>query len=182
MKKNIIVKMLLCFVLILGCSEDVDFDQIEDYTLKPSYALSLTYFTISPNNFVPIPGAPPITEISEKSDVKIFETNFIRQNLVQLDFDFEIINRFNRDFTVEISLLDENDNLIYQLNDLNVAANNLEFKQTEILNIESNPTVRNFTRVEVRLSLDDKTTPIIASDVGEIIFNSAATIHLEAPL
>lgn len=182
MKKNIIVKMLLCFVLILGCSEDVDFDQIEDYTLKPSYALSLTYFTISPNNFVPIPGAPPITEISEKSDVKIFETNFIRQNLVQLDFDFEIINRFNRDFTVEISLLDENDNLIYQLNDLNVAANNLEFKQTEILNIESNPTVRNFTRVEVKLSLDDKTTPIIASDVGEIIFNSAATIHLEAPL
>ncbi len=174
--------MLLCFVLIFGCSEAVDFDQIEDYTLKPSYALSLTYFTISPNNFVPFPGAPPITEISEKSDVKIFETSFIRQNLVQLDFDFEITNRFNRDFTVEISLLDENDNLIYQLNDLNVAANNLEFKQTEILNIESNPTVRNFTRVEVKLSLDDKTTPIIASDVGEIIFNSAATIHLEAPL
>ena len=182
MKKNIIIKMLLCFVLIFGCSEAVDFDQIEDYTLKPSYALSLTYFTISPNNFVPFPGAPPITEISEKSDVKIFETSFIRQNLVQLDFDFEISNRFNRDFTVEISLLDENDNLIYQLNDLNVAANNLEFKQTEILNIESNPTVRNFTRVEVKLSLDDKTTPIIASDVGEIIFNSAATIHLEAPL
>lgn len=182
MKKNIIIKILLCFVLIFGCSEDVDFDQIEDYTLKPSYALSLTYFTISPNNFVPIPGAPPITEISEKSDVKIFETSFIRQNLVQLDFDFEITNRFNGDFTVEISLLDENDNLIYQLNDLNVAANNLEFKQTEILNIESNPTVRNFTRVEVKLSLDDKTTPIIASDVGEIIFNSAATIHLEAPL
>ncbi|SHM78362.1 hypothetical protein [Polaribacter sp. KT 15] len=182
MKKNIIIKMLLCFVLIFGCSEAVDFDQIEDYTLKPSYALSLTYFTISPNNFVPIPGAPPITEISEKSDVKIFETSFIRQNLVQLYFDFEITNRFNRDFTVEISLLDENDNLIYQLNDLNVAANNLEFKQTEILNIESNPTVRNFTRVEVKLSLDDKTTPIIASDVGEIIFNSAATIHLEAPL
>ncbi|WP_375240808.1 hypothetical protein [Polaribacter sp.] len=182
MKKNIIIKMLLCFVLIFGCSEAVDFDQIEDYTLKPSYALSLTYFTISPNNFVPFPGAPPITEISEKSDVKIFETSFIRQNLVQLDFDFEITNRFNRDFTVEISLLDENDNLIYQLNDLNVAANNLEFKQTEILNIESNPTVRNFTRVEVKLSLDDKTTPIIASDVGEIIFNSAATIHLEAPL
>ena len=174
--------MLLCFVLIFGCSEAVDFDQIEDYTLKPSYALSLTYFTISPNNFVPFPGAPPITEISEKSDVKIFETSFIRQNLVQLDFDFEITNRFNRDFTVEISLLDENDNLIYQLNDLNVAANNLEFKQTEILNIESNPTVINFTRVEVKLSLDDKTTPIIASDVGEIIFNSAATIHLEAPL
>ncbi|MFD2530620.1 hypothetical protein [Polaribacter marinaquae] len=182
MKKNIIINMLLCFVLIFGCSEAVDFDQIEDYTLKPSYALSLTYFTISPNNFVPFPGAPPITEISEKSDVKIFETSFIRQNLVQLDFDFEITNRFNRDFTVEISLLDENDNLIYQLNDLNVAANNLEFKQTEILNIESNPTVRNFTRVEVKLSLDDKTTPIIASDVGEIIFNSAATIHLEAPL
>lgn len=182
MKKNIIINMLLCFVLIFGCSEAVDFDQIEDYTLKPSYALSLTYFTISPNNFVPFPGAPPITEISEKSDVKIFETSFIRQNLVQLDFDFEITNRFNRDFTVEISLLDENDNLIYQLNDLNVAANNLEFKQTEILNIESNPTVINFTRVEVKLSLDDKTTPIIASDVGEIIFNSAATIHLEAPL
>ncbi len=182
MKKNIILKMLLCFVLIFGCSDAVDFDQIDNYTIKPTYALSLTYFTISPDNFVPIPGAPPITEISEKSDVKIFETKFIRENLVQLDFDFEITNRFNRDFTVEISLLDENDTLIYKLNDLKVTANNLEFKQKEILNIELNPNVRNFTRVEVKLSLDDRTTPILASDVGEIIFNSAATIHLEAPL
>ncbi|MDX6746704.1 hypothetical protein SHK09_07865 [Polaribacter sp. PL03] len=172
----------MCTLLFFCCSQSLDFDQIEDYAIKPSITSSLTFFTIDATSFASAFGVPIITEISETSDFKLFENNFVKNNLVQLDFDIQVVNKFNRDFTMKILLLDEDDNLIYQLKDLNITANNLDFKQREEIVVATNSNVINFTRIEITLSLDDKTTPINASDIGEIEFKSAATIHLEKPL
>ncbi|WP_299670707.1 hypothetical protein [uncultured Polaribacter sp.] len=176
------VSFLLSTILFFSCSQTLDFNQIEDYTTTPVFTSSLTLFTLNASNFVAFPGAPPVTEISERSDFKIFENSYVRDNLVRIDFDFEIRNEFNRDFTMEISLLDAANNLIYKLQDLNIEANNLEFIQKEIIDITQNPNLRNFTNVEVTLSLDDKITPISASDIGILDFKSAITVYLETTL
>lgn len=174
--------IFLCAFMFFSCSQSLDFNQIDEYTIKPAFSVSLTFFTIDATSFESVAGAPPITEISQKSDVKIFESGFIKDNLQQLDFEFEVKNEFSRDFTMEILLLDEDDNLIYKLQDLKISANNLNFKQKEVIDITKNTNVVNFTRVEVKLSLDDKVTPVDASDIGQINFKSAATIYIEAPL
>ncbi|AUC86448.1 hypothetical protein CW731_14680 [Polaribacter sp. ALD11] len=176
---------LLCTILFFSCSQTLDFDQLDGYTIKPTISTSLTFFTIDAASFATAVGVPIITEISEKSDFKLFENSFIKQNLIQLDFDIEVRNEFNRDFTIEILLLDEDDTIIYTFNaflGLKVAANNLNFKHKEVIDIEANQNVKNFTRVEIKLSLDDKFTPLDILDVGRIKFKSAATIYLEAPL
>jgi hypothetical protein len=171
--------LVLCTILFISCSQSLDFDQIDDYTTKPTFSTSLIFFTIRSNDFFTIAGMPAVTEIEQETDFKIFESSFIKNNLVQLDFDFEIRNEFNHDFTIEVSLLSENGNLIYKLQDLKVASNNLTFKQKDVIDIVTNPNIKNFTRVSVKLRLDDTTTLINASDVSTLTFKSAATIYIE---
>jgi hypothetical protein len=172
----------LSLFLFFSCSEPLDFDQIEAYTMKPAISVSLALFKIGAANYNGSLGAPIVTEITEIVDFKLFENSFIKENIVKLDFEFEIVNEFNRDRTVEILLLDANDRLIYKFKDLKITANNLDFMQKEVIHIATNQNVKNFTRVSFTIILDDKTTPVVASDFGGFEFKSALNIYLEIPL
>ena len=126
--------------------------------------------------------APIVAEITKIVDFKVFKNSFIKENIVNLDLEFEVANESNRNITVEISLLDANDNLIYDLKNLKISANNLNFRQKEIIDITINQNITNFKRVSFTISLDDKSTSIVASDLGIIEFKSEAVIYLETPL
>lgn len=113
-----VISAILCTFFFLSCSQSLDFDQIDAYTVSPSIAAPLVFFTIDASNFTTtVAGEPIVTELTEISDFKLFESAFIKQNVIQLDFEFEVNNEFNRDITTEISLLDENNNLIYRFRD-----------------------------------------------------------------
>lgn len=174
--------LFLCLLVLFSCSQSLDFDQIEEYSAKPSFSVALASLTLDSSNFIVSSGIPVITVIDKQSDFKLFDHSFIKQNLVKLDFNFEIRNEFNRDFTMEISLLDENNLLVYKLQDLKINAKNLLFKQEEIISVAVNPNIVNFTKVDVKLVLDDATNPITASDIGKLIFESSITVHLEKSL
>ena len=181
MKSLKFFSFLLTF-LFLSCSQTLDFDQIDNYTTDPVFSAAITFFEIDAASFITVAGAPAVTEITEESEFKLFGNDFIKDNLVKLDFNFEIRNEFDRDFTIEISLLDENNALIYKLQDLNITANNLNFIQLEEIDIASNSNVRNFTKVVLKISLDDTTTPINAGNNGSLSFKSGATVYLETSL
>ena len=174
--------LFICTILFLSCSQSLDFDQLDNYTTKPVFSAALTFFEINATNFITVPGAPATTEITEESEFKLFENDFIKNNLIKLDFNFEIRNEFNRDITIEISLLNDNNILIYKIQDLKIAANNLDFKQNEEIDVLANENVKNFTRVKLKISLDDTTTPINTTSNRSLEFKSAATIYLENSL
>ena len=182
MKSLRLSSFLLSLILFCSCSQSLDFDQIESYTIKPSIPASLAFFKIAAANFSAPAGGPIVTEITKIIDFKLFESTFVRENTVSLDFEFEVDNKFNRSFTVEILLLDANDNLIYEFKDLKISANNLNFKQKEIINIAANQNIINFTKAWFTIRLDDISTPIVTSSLGLIEFKSAAVIYLETSL
>jgi hypothetical protein len=183
MKSLKICSIILGTIFFISCSQPLDFDPIDAYTVSPSIAAPLVFFTLEASNFTTtVAGAPIVTGFTEISDFKLFESSFTKQNVVQLDFEFEVNNEFNRDITTEISLLDANNNLIYRFIDLEIDKNNLNFKQKEIISIVTNQYIKNFTKVKVALSLDDKNIPIAASDLSKIQFKSGIIIHLEADL
>ncbi|MFQ3297274.1 MAG: hypothetical protein ACI9JT_000390 [Polaribacter sp.] len=182
MKSFRLSSLFLSFFLFFSCSQSLDFDQIEAYTMKPAISASLAFFKIDATNFSAPLGAPIVTEITEIVDFKLFESSFIKEHIVKLDFEFVVSNEFNRALTVEILLLDGNDRLIYKFSDLNISANNLDFMQKEVIDIAANQNVTNFTRVSFTISLDDKSTPLVASDLGEFEFKSATTIYLETAI
>jgi hypothetical protein len=170
---------LFSFILFFSCSQSLDFDQTEAYTIKPEISASFVFFKVNAINFIPSAGSQAITEVIKIIDFNVFESNFIKENTVKLDFEFEVKNEFNRNISIEISLLDANNNLMYKFKDLKINANNLNFKQKEIINIATNQNLKNFTRVLFTTRLEGKSVPIVVSNLDTIEFKSAFVIHLE---
>ncbi len=173
------IALCLCLLLSISCTEDLDFKQTEDFSSQPSFSLSLVNFNIPPTVFVNIPGAPPVTEINERSNLGLFQDEFIQKNLVKIDFNFEVENSFDKDFTVEISLINGNDVLVQRLNDIIIPRNNNEVVLTETLLVADNPAIRNIETAIVSIKLSNTNTTILSTDVGALNFKSAVTIHLD---
>ncbi|MFK8058814.1 MAG: hypothetical protein AB8B78_01870 [Polaribacter sp.] len=174
--------LFICLFAIFSCVKDLDFEQIEDYTTSPAFSFSLAYFNITPNDFIAVSGGPNKTSVSQETEFKIFENKIIKNNLVKVDYTFEVNNEFNRDFTIEIELLDANGSLIKKLNDLKIVANTLNKPPTETITVASNPNIRNTERVRITIRLDDPTLPVNITDVGQFQFKSASTVYLETSL
>jgi hypothetical protein len=172
-----LIPILFCFLAITSCVDNLDFSQIEDYSITPEYTVSLTYFTVLPFQFFNQFGI----QESQKSDItefRVFENSYTRKNLIKVDFSVEIKNEFDRDFTVQITFLDDNNNLTHRFNEIKVDANNLSYKFDETVEVRTNPNVKNTTKVRVDI-IDNSSEPIDHSDITEFEFKSSAKIYID---
>ena len=170
----------LMTIFFLSCSQPLDFKQLEEYKIMPSISSSLVYFSIDASNFnTIISGIPAATEVNETTDFKLLENSFIKQNLVQLDFNFEIKNEFNRVFLLDINLLDAQSNTIYKVFDgFEISGNALKISAEVVLIIQDFPEVVNFTKVQFIIGLKDTTTKLDASSSSKIECKSSLVMHL----
>ena len=173
--------MTVCF---LSCSQPLDFKQLEEYKIMPSISSSLVYFSIDASNFnIIISGIPAATEVNETTDFKLLENSFIKQNLVQLDFNFEIKNEFNRVFLLDINLLDAQSNTIHKVFDeFEISGNALKISEEVVLIIKDFPEVVNFTKVQFILGLKDTTKILDATSLSKIECKSSLVMHLESTI
>ena len=169
--------MTVCF---LSCSQPLDFKQLEEYKIMPSISSSLVFFSIDAANFNSIiSGIPAVTEVNETSDFKLLENSFIKQNLVKLDFYFEIKNEFNRAFLLDVNLLDADSNTIHKVFEgFEIRGNSLDISAEVLLIIEDFPQVVNFTKVQFIIGLKDTVTILDASNLSKIECKSSLVIRL----
>jgi hypothetical protein len=172
-----LIPILFCFLAMTSCVDNLDFSQIEEYSLTPEYTVSLTYFTVLPFQFFNQAGIQESVK-SDITDFRVFENSYTRDHLVKVDFNVEIKNEFDRDFTLQITFLDNNMNVTHRFNEINVNANNLNYKFDETVEVSTNPNVKNTSRVRVVI-IDNSTTPIDASATTEIEFKSSAKIYID---
>ena len=174
----------LITIFFLSCSQSLDFKQLEEYTIMPSISSSLVFFSIDASNFnTLISGLPAAIEVNETTDFKLLENSFIKQNLVQLDFNFKIKNEFNRDFLLDINLLDAQSNTIHKVFDgFEISGNALDISAEVVLIIEDFPEVLNFTKVQFIIGLKDTTTILDATSLSKIEFKSSVVMHLESTI
>lgn len=168
--------ILFCFFVITSCVNNLDFSQIEDYSISPEYTVSLTYFTISPPQFFDQAGVQ-LPERSDITDFRVFENSYARDNLLKLDFYVEIKNEFDRDLTLQISFLDDNMNVTHRFNDLKVKANNLNYKFDETIEVRINPNIKSTTKFRVVI-IDNSAKPLDASAKTEFEFKSSVKIYM----
>ena len=170
----------LMTIFFLSCSQPLDFKQLEEYKIMPSISSSLVYFSIDASNFnTIISGIPAATEVNETTDFKLLENSFIKQNLVQLDFNFEIKNEFNHVFLLDINLLDAQSNTIHKVFDeFEISGNALKISEEVVLIIKDFPEVVNFTKVQFIIGLKDTTTKLDASSSSKIECKSSLVMHL----
>jgi hypothetical protein len=188
MKFPQMLSVILCTILFFSCSKPLDFDQLNQYSPNQVISVPFILFTVNDTDFdAPVPPAvvPPIFE---KSDFKILDGTFLKESLVQLEFDFEIRNEIKRTFDIEIILreLDPDDSdpatdgVIVHNFFLNVDASDQNFTENVIVTTAEYPDIVNFLRVEIKLTLEDDSVPIDPADAGALEFKSGITVHLKA--
>ena len=179
-----IYSTVLITIFFLSCSQPLDFKQLEEYTIMPSISSSLVFFSIDASNFnTIISGLPAATEVNETTNFKLLENSFIKQNLVQLDFNFKIKNEFNRIFLLDINLLDAQSNTIHKVFDgFEISGNALDISAEVVLIIEDFPEVLNFTKVQFIIGLKDTTTILDTTSLSKIEFKSSVVMHLESTI
>ncbi|OMQ08746.1 hypothetical protein [[Flexibacter] sp. ATCC 35103] len=106
---NRIFKILFLSSLFFSCSSDLDFDQTKDLKLKPVFVANLTYFNVPATQLANSGGGQVLFD---EQVFDAFKGEFLRDNLIKAELDFEIENTIIRDFTVEILLLDANGQIL----------------------------------------------------------------------
>lgn len=105
MKSNLINRIsiiLFSAALLLSCSSDLDFDQVNDFTLEPVFVANLAYFNVTADQIGDDGGQiPPDVE-----EFDVFRNKFFNDNLVKAELNFEIENTINRAFEIDLQLLD----------------------------------------------------------------------------
>lgn len=163
---------ILC-LLMLDCSEPVDFEQTDDLSLVPVIESSLFFYEGTAGNFF-LGGAGTISTPPETIELGIFKDDFVQENLVKAEFVFESTNSINRAYSLEVNFLNDNNVLLHSLT-INTPAS----PDREKLLIEYIETFEGITLE--RLKQSTKVVSVLTMLAGEAISqNSPGEISLKS--
>ena len=176
--KNKILKFVLFPLLFISCSSDLDFDQVHDLKLEPVFVANLAYFNVPASDFVNNGGEVTIFDVQ---DFDAFKDKFFRDNLVKAEFDVEIENTIVRSFTVNLLLLNNNDEILETIN-FNVPAysgssNVIKFP-TEVFENQRLDLLKQTTKIGFVVKMQAG-PPLDANSPGSIKLRSSATVYME---
>lgn len=178
--KNISLILSLC--IITSCAESLDFNQLDDYVLKPILTSSLTYFTVKPFQFFDETG---IQQNSREDIVAfdLFQDSIIVDNVVKMVFNAEFKNEFDRDVSIQVDFLDDDDALVFSFNPLFIESKDINPPpyETEII-FEENLELLEATKVRIIASLENTGSPMNPFDNVEFEFKSSVTLFIESDL
>jgi hypothetical protein len=164
--------LLILSIAFLGCTKEVDFNQINDFEVSPVFESSLIFFDASaPDFFV---GGSEVGLVQDFITIDVFNNSFVNNNLVKGEFVLESKNSINRSYRLQIDFLND--------------ANQLQHSFTVIVPASSSNTdsIINHTEVFEGDSLNDlkRTTKLVfklAMLSGPPINNNTlGRIHLES--
>lgn len=168
------------FTLILfsnSCSSDLDFNQINDVRLEPTYIANLSYFDVQAKDFIVNSQEQNIAFDAQNFDV--FRDKYFKQYLKRADFYFEVENTIARSFSIDIILFDQNDQVLY-VKSLTIPA------YTGTKNVSTTTDIFENTKLELlkqttRLGfgiVKNPGTPLTVNSPGNLKLRSSATVYL----
>jgi len=170
------------FIFFLGftftsCLNNVDVDQIQDLNLAPTYDASLVYFTVKPTDF--IVNGNDLDTVEDVTRFTVFKNNpIIKDNLVKIEVSIAINNKFRRNFKVKFDFLDDNNQLTYSFQELNIPANTVNFTQKEVIDIGINTAFLTTQKMKVTIILPPSNSPLDLNENVFLNFKSGARFFL----
>lgn len=174
------ISILLCFLLITSCYKSLDFNQIEDYKLKPVLTAALTFFKVNPFQFFDGNGVQQ-NSITEIVEIDLFQDEFIIDNVIKMVFNAEFKNEFDRDVSIQVDFLDDDNIEVHKFKLVFVESGNVNPPpyEDELL-LEANSDIFNATRVRITASLEDIGTQMNPNASTEFEFKSSITLFVES--
>ncbi len=106
-----------CFVLALicgSCTEELDFDQVDDFRYEPVIELSLAYYDYLAADF----GEDDLggrTVYVDSTTADLFSQEFFDDNLKEAEFFLRYTNTIPRSFTTQIDFYNSNNEVVYTI-------------------------------------------------------------------
>jgi hypothetical protein len=174
---NRILILLILTLFSFSCSSDLDFNQANDLKLEPVFISNLAYFDIPAHEFVTNGVEQSI--IVDSPTVDVFNDAFFKNHLTRADLSFEIDNTINRAYTLDIVLLDKNNQPLYSINFIVPAytgATNLVTK-TEIFENAKLDLLKSTTKMTFVLKMLAG-PPLSENSLGSLKLRSGVTAYL----
>ena len=170
--------LFYCLFAVMSCVDDLDFTQLENYKATPIYSIAAVHFTVLPFQFFEQSGNQ-MNEIREITDFNLFENDYIKNKIVKLEFNAEVLNEYDNDFILEVQLLNANYLPIFKFEKMSVSANDLayQFKQTETL--ISNPSLINMRGLSITIKTNNPSLVLNPNDSTELQFKSFIKVYLD---
>lgn len=173
---------LFSVFLYVSCGiNDLDLDQIKDYSTTRVFKTSLAYFTVDQKDFLDASGLEINVPVGEEAGFLFFINNAsLRFNLEKIEIEIEINNQFSRDFEGKIQFLDANNNITQDFKDIKIKAKNSSHKQTLSLTIANNVHFLNSTKVRFEIKLKPSTNgSVLNTNVKETLnFKSVGIYYI----
>jgi len=178
-----ILPLIFSFFIIFSCTDNLYFSQIEDYRATPEFTVAFISFTLLPFQFFNEITGNQKFEIIEKSSFVLAETELLINKLVKIDFNAEIINEFNNDFTIQLIFLDSNNLLTFNFQDITVSASDTNFNFSETAEVNFNPEIKNTYKVKMVITINDPSTVLDPFDLStKLKFKSSLKIYFDSYL
>ncbi|TYP98017.1 hypothetical protein C7447_103185 [Tenacibaculum adriaticum] len=177
MKTFLKIIVLNTLLLVTSCVKDIDFNQAQDFEITPEVAVSLVKFNLDQNDLVM--GGIEIDSISQSTVFTMLDNTTAQEDLVKIDFQFEVVNTFNRDFEINLIFLDDNDIETYRISTLKINAQDEDFNYIETLVISDHQEFLLSRKIQVILRLlpsSDGST-IDPNDPRTFVFKSAGIFY-----
>ena len=181
MKSNIISrisKILFFAFLFFSCSSDLDFDQVKDLKLEPVFVANLAYFDIPANHFISDGSEQIIPDVQEFG---AFKEKFFRDHLTKIELDYEINNTIVRAFTVDVLLIDDNDQVLettsFKIPAYSGGINVIKYP-TEVFENQRLDLLKQATKMGFIVKMDAG-PPLDENSIGNLKFRSSATVYME---
>lgn len=166
-------------LLLVSCSSDLDFKQVDDLTLNPVLVGNLAYFDVPANQFVDNGVEQDVA--SDVQEFDVFKRKFLRNDLIKAEFNFEINNTIDRAFTVKLLLISD-DNKTLDAITLVVPAysgsSNVIQYPTEVFENQRLDLLKNTAKIGFLVQMAAG-PPLNENSPGSLKLKSGATVYME---
>jgi hypothetical protein len=171
-------RIFILSFFFVSCSSDLDLEQVYDLKLNPVFTGNLMTFDVKASEFLNA-GGDQTTEV-EKINFEFFNNPDLNKFILRTDLFFEINNTINRDYTIDIHLLDK-DNVKLHVIPFVVPAytpGQLPVSQNEIFENTNFDILKKTKFLEFHITMLAG-IPITASSSGSLKLSSSATLYFE---
>lgn len=110
------LKLIFTFFLLLfslnSCIGDVDFNQANDLEFTPEFDIALVYFKLQKNDFIDQTTNTDTPLRLDFTNIDIFDNSTVGDQLEKAVLKFKIENTFNKNFSIDFMLMDNNNNTL----------------------------------------------------------------------
>lgn len=172
-----ILGMVFLGIVSISCTSNLDFNQVSNVTAKPIIVANLASFDVSANQFVA--NGVELTVSGDLQNFDVFRNTFFKDNLIRTDFYFEINNTINRDYTVDLVLLDVNNTPLYSIPFDVPAYTGIEklVTKTEIFENSNLDLLKRTSKIAFKVTMLPGAI-LSESSLGSLKLRSSATVYL----